>query len=751
VKSKTEKILQWIIKAGLFLSLFLPFIITKQTLFPYVFSKGMAFQALIQVLLPFWAALLIFWPKYRPVFHAAFGRGSVQTWQEKLKRLCQEQGAIALNWAIIGFLSALMLSTLLGADPVRSFWGTQERMTGVFTLLHFGVFYFILISVMRAKRDWLWFLRGLAIVGFINSVYIVYQNFFLDIGRPSVWFGNSGITGSFLLFFVFLIPIWVWVEASAIGKKVNKYTIIILAGILELIILTAVVVNGTRAVWVGLFISFIIGLFLIPFKFLSSVKAKRRRLYQTISLGLIMVLMILAGLILFNKLPESVYQKVYIFRRVRSIPTSLKENERIWSWTQGLKSLISPRILFGYGPENYYIAHNKPYNPQVSNLKQYSAILDFDKAHNQPLEHLVNSGIIGFLAYSLIFVIIIWMTIAKSSVIRYGFLIALLFIAYFIHLLFTFDTPTSYWLFFISLALTEFLFDPRSFSGKDQVVRHSSQDNKIKGNNRQAGLDSATVGAIILPILFVSISLLIYFTLWRSWQSSHFTAIASSVFRQKEAQVEDFIGFYDQALEKHPVFAFEVRRYLGMDVLDNIEQYKPEYKEILIYTAKQLKKNSQNDYHSQIMLGMTYNLLGSADKTYYQKALTVLEQAQELAPSRHQVYTEKFGVYLSLGDFKQARQAIDKALEVGYKPKTVNHYAGLGMIYGQTGDLEQSLEYYQKAQDLEPENVKILGSLAVLYKELGQTKKAQELAQKMLELDSTLKRQVEMFLGELRN
>ncbi|MEK9165519.1 MAG: O-antigen ligase family protein [Patescibacteria group bacterium] len=723
-KINIEKILLWIVRAGLCASLVLPFIVSKQTLFPHIFGRALYFQILIEVLLPFWAALVWFWPQYRPKV----------TWSARLTRSPQA----LLNWSILAFFAALILSTLLGADSVRSFWGTQERMTGVFTLLHFGFFYFMLISVFRSQKDWLWFLRGLIVAGIIISSHIfiyfgLFKGNFLRGESASFWFGNKGLAGSFLLFFVFLTPVWWFYERMEKTKFIQRIIFLVFV-LTEFIFLGAVITNATRAVWVGLFIAAILGLLILSFSFKN--KTGKSKIYKGSFLTVVIVLMLFSALTVFGKLPTQLYQTFPLLNTARSIVTTLNaDNTRIMSWTQGLRSLKSKHILFGYGPENYYIAHNKPFNIKVSQLRMYDVMLDFDKAHNQPLENLVDMGIIGFLAYMLIFVVVVWMSF-KLPITNYQLPIILLFIAYFIHLLFTFDTPSSYWLFFISLGLVYYTMtlsdEPRIALVRGKLTRSFSSSRDI-------------IGAILITVLIIIIPISLYFINFKSYKASNKTAIAQAAANASQP-IETSFNFYYQALQEKSVFAFEIRTMMAMEVLENIKQYDPRTRDMLMYTAAELEKNSKNSYHSQLMLGTIYNLLSAADQRYYSQALEALMRAQALAPSRHQPYTELFSAYLGLNKFDDARQAVEKALEVGYEPKIAPQFLGLAFIYGQTGYLDQSLQYYQKALEIEPQNIKILGSIAALHKEMGNKEKARQAAEQILKIEPAMEGEVREFL-----
>jgi Tfp pilus assembly protein PilF len=487
----------------------------------------------------------------------------------------------------------------------------------------------------------------------------------------------------------------------------------------------------------------IIGILSIPFLL------KRKKVYYGIAGAGVIFLIVSGILVVSNKLPLALYQKVPILARVRSI--SLKNNSRLMSWQQGLRAWASPRALFGYGPENYYIGHNRHFDTTVSQLHQGSAILDFDKAHNQPLENLVDLGIIGFLAYLLVFAAMgagliknlreetkTWLDKLTMS------LLFLLFTAYFIHLLFTFDTPNSYWLFFISLGLVYYVSnvgweypDPRP-QGRIEGLNGQESDTSVQPRE--------ITGAIIITVMIIITPMMIYFINWKSYQASHKTAIAKAA---QDKPIKTSFNFYYQALQYKPVQAFEIRKMMGQDALAKINEYQSEQKNILLYMAGELEKNTKNDYYSQLMLGMIYNLLGTESKEYYNIALNKLNQAKKLAPSRYQIYTESYGAYLGLGKFNKAKESVEKALSLGFKPKTAPQFTALGFVFSQAGELEKSLAYYKQALEIDPKNIQILGSIAALYKEMGEGEKARTVAEQMLEIEPELKKEVVEFLDGL--
>ncbi len=64
-------------------------------------------------------------------------------------------------------------------------------------------------------------------------------------------------------------------------------------------------------------------------------------------------------------------------------------------------SLEPVRTLIGYGPESMWVAYNRYYKPELGGLEQRNA--SPDRSHNETFDSLVITGVLGFLAYILLF------------------------------------------------------------------------------------------------------------------------------------------------------------------------------------------------------------------------------------------------------------------------------------------------------------------------------------------------------------
>src|SRR5260370_14452068 len=55
---------------------------------------------------------------------------------------CRPSMKNPLTLSVLAFLTSSIVSAVLGVSPLRSIWGTIDRMGGVFNLSHFVLFYF---------------------------------------------------------------------------------------------------------------------------------------------------------------------------------------------------------------------------------------------------------------------------------------------------------------------------------------------------------------------------------------------------------------------------------------------------------------------------------------------------------------------------------------------------------------------------------------------------------------------------------
>ena len=126
--SKIEYCLSQIIKYGLYALLLTPLALWPKALYPFLTSKFILFQVLVELVFGAWAILAIINPKYRPK-------------------------TTPLMIALGSFFGISLVSALFGADFSRSFWGFGPRLTGLFGELHFFAWFLIMLGYFGSDKE----------------------------------------------------------------------------------------------------------------------------------------------------------------------------------------------------------------------------------------------------------------------------------------------------------------------------------------------------------------------------------------------------------------------------------------------------------------------------------------------------------------------------------------------------------------------------------------------------------------------
>lgn len=306
---------------------------------------------------------------------------------------------------VLIFIGASLLSTLFSASPFESFWGSSARMDGFFTLLHFGLFFFILTSTFKVAVDWNKLIRWSVFVSAFVALYGIAQWFELPFVRASEGtifstLGNPTFLATYALFHVFLS---LFLAQRALSREARASWAIIATCNILIILLTKVA---------GVQLGLVAGLAVAFFPYIRT----------HTSAG---VILFLAGILLFNfaSFPEH----------------ALSLQTRISVWRIALISALDQPII-GHGPNQFERAF-------LSYKERGYAVPatgeTFDKPHNAYLETFFNYGIIGLTAY----LYLLWSALVASQ----GLIRAAL-IGYLISLFFFFDTFSSLLIFFFLIA-----------------------------------------------------------------------------------------------------------------------------------------------------------------------------------------------------------------------------------------------------------------------------------------------------------
>lgn len=445
IKNMTQKTyfktLQW----GIYAS-FLGFLLfSLQWLFPYTTLKQIYFNILMEVLAVVWLALMIKYPAARPK----------KSW---------------ITGGLAAWLVVLLVTCLTGVDFNLSFWGDANRMQGWFHLVHFFMFYLILITVFKTKDDW----RRLFVLVLSSAVLIVLYSLLkkpttvADL-KSSVNLGNNISTLGNATYVAGVMLVCFYLVLRGLIEKGHLYYKLVYAtaGILVLVGFFYADVSGSQA---GLAVSLIV--FGLLYAFLAA--NKRIKKISLLSLGIFVV--VLASLFALRNAPIFDNRFGKIFRDFST--TNINLNTRFYAWNAGWLGFLERPVL-GWGYGNFGVIFDKFFS---GDYYRYTMTEEyFDRAHNNLIDLAATSGVVGVLAYLSIFAALfvylirgyrqgkfVWLDLATGLAIL---------TAYFIHNLAVFDSWANYFLFFLVAAWVYSLYQGQSsevLSGQ-QVANRSNK------------------------------------------------------------------------------------------------------------------------------------------------------------------------------------------------------------------------------------------------------------------------------------
>lgn len=415
-----ETVLRWVVRGGVLVLPFVAFIVVDTLFFPFITGKNFAFRIIVEIITGAYMALALLNTEYRP-------------------RRSWILGAFALLTLVMACADAF------GVNPARSFWSNFERMDGFVTLAHLFAYLVVAASVFRTEGSWRSVWYAWLASSFVMSLYGLSQLFGkLAISSQSgvrldTTFGNATYLAVYMLFTVF-IAAYLLADAWQDSRPKERIGATLVYGTLITLGTIVLFFTATRGAILGLLLGALVA-------FAISVWGRLRTRYATWGMGVVAVVILLAAGT-YAARDSALVRKIEPLQRLTSISvTDTTVVARFMNWNmawQGLKE----RPLLGWGQENYGIVFDKYYDPNMYAQEQW-----FDRVHNIVFDWLIAGGILGFLAYALIYLAAmagLWASGAFTQTER-GILTGLL-VGYLFHNLFVFDNLISYILFVTVLA-----------------------------------------------------------------------------------------------------------------------------------------------------------------------------------------------------------------------------------------------------------------------------------------------------------
>ena len=403
------------ILALLMASLLVPIVAPAGFFFPYVAPRNIFFRVITEL-----GALVVVWA------------------------LCFENEELDLRyepifWSLVAFVAVALLSALFSPARDHSLFGDFERMGGVWAWLHLA-FFFLLLRTLR-DQEWSWVLNAALILSVIVSGSAVLEHSAVGLAEPaaSATVGNAGLLAAYLLFGVAL--------AGYLASRSVRFRLLYLAA--AGFDLLGLVYADNRSTVIGLALGAVTGS--VIFALLRTATRRRWIAPATTIAVMLLGVGISVGIRAF---PSGALTRraPAVFERLALTNPAGADESRTMQWRAAIDG-FEDRPLLGYGLENHNLVWSAHLDPGI-----YPLATDvFDRTHNQYLELLATTGLLGTVAF-----FGIWLAIAVTLIRAYRderistasiAVLAGLQVAYATYLLFWFVdlNSTMLWILFAAL------------------------------------------------------------------------------------------------------------------------------------------------------------------------------------------------------------------------------------------------------------------------------------------------------------
>ena len=438
----------------------------------------------------------------------------------------------------------------------------------------------------------------------------------------------------------------------------------------------------------GSILGYAIGLIVFAFLWTIYQKSRVGKKVFAILVGFVAVFAVFS--LLFHR--SSFVQNHSYLKRVTDLSfTSTTVQTRFWAWEAGLKgwSESSKTVFLGWGPENFKIPFSKNFNPKF--FRGPGAETLFDRAHNMFVEVLVTMGIVGFLTYINLFValfISLRKLIKDKGFIVYGVGLTASIVAYISHNAFIFDAAANFIVFFTVIGFVSYLGLPSTTFVPKVVLGLESKEETNVAPRRI--IENKFIVNIIGAILTILTPLLIYKTNILPAKANYATTKAVVRTWQK-----DFNGAFEKfkdSLSYDAPGKYEYRHRFAQYLEDvgapsiREEGVREAYEFAIAEVEKNAKENPM-DYLPHLYLSRLNIMLGQYDpkSPYNDIALKHSMKALEIAPKFVRTYYEVAQAYFYKKDFRHTIEFFQKAVDLN--PDTGISHAYLGAAKIESGDL----------------------------------------------------------------
>lgn len=591
----------------------------------------------------------------------------------------------------------LIVSTIFGYYPSVSWWGSYVRFTGL-SMYGFFLLASFLIFINIKSHDQIKRIFGFLAAGSIPvSIYGLLQYFRLDVleftgtreGFREIisTLGNSLYLSNYL---IMVIP-----AALALIFYSRKIYFKILWGMVALIDIWALILTQKRSGFFALVAVLAFGSFLLVWR--------RKRIVAiaaaAVALALVLVIAFNFGPISQSDLVADYPYLKRIFSSFDFQDVTVKERLVVWRITA---DMLLARPVLGYGLDTYMYVFNAYYPPSFTEMPE----IYFDRAHNFILDTAHSTGSLGLLAMLGLFGLAFWQSgkmffFRKNSPDSYfGWAMVVIMVGFLVHNMFMFEVSPSRYILFMVFSIgasIPFLKDQPPAANNDNVKPQA----KIKfWNIREYKL-------IYYALLVIALVYSVKFHIFPIVGDYHYNkGLGYAKLEDKQVRESEFTkAMYYMS----DVRSANYHEKLASDYFIFSQNVKPElrdenFQKSVDWYNKAMEKDPLK-YQTPTDLGQVYVVwAGYAEKESdlrrerLAKAEQAFNKAAELSPGRQMTYWEWGRSLIHIGETDLGLEKYIFAVELD--PGVGKSHFMLAKAYRDTGDLEKARQAFDRAYEL---------------------------------------------------
>lgn len=642
------KIFKALTYTGIYGALLMPLVFIPVVIFPFVFSKLVALQILIGLTFPAYLALAWMDPKYRPP-------------------------KSMLYYAIIAYFVAVGLSTVFSVDPVRSWWGNQERMNGYFTLLHFFAWLTMTVGILKHWKDWYRILNYEIVLSVIMACVAL-----LQIPFPKLLMFEAGARVGGLVdnpIYMGAYQIFNLAFAALLFIKTKDKLARIWYVIAALFMFAAFAAAQSRGAMVGL--AAFIGIFALYYAVFTKNTKVRWGVLSACVAGIAM------------------YTTAFVFKTsafVQSIPflprflnLQAASETRLIAWKIAWDGFLE-RPLTGWGFDAFHILFNLKYNPRSLEFGYYETW--FDRAHNTVMDVLSMTGILGFVTFFAIFISIFilvyrarkhgWIDLPIAAI------LTALPVGYFLQNLFVFDHPAAFSMSYLLFALVIAATRPAFIGERDE--KEIAEDGKKKaGKTHTAPWIAFTALTFVMALIVWRFSMLPFQASKLSIQANQFMRaetlpLAWEIVQKAGTIPTPYLDEQTFLISRDMIELSQRGAYQSFADWPKLYAYAKDI------TERHLADHPRNTHPLFIYARLLHEmaLIQPTDEERVkegQKAEEMYRRAIETSPKRQQLYFGLARLYSSFGQHEKALETLKEALSFDENIGEAWWYIGLLQMF----------------------------------------------------------------------